>query len=138
MLPKQDLAWWYWLSTIPFLTVGVMGETTGLIMVALLLTTQTVHYYVQANCHISFPVQVRLGFAIWFCLGLLPHMHWMLWVQLAGTSISVLIDYCAMARLVTLAPWNRTQRLSAKLVLKTFLSRPVRGSFLDVGGITQQ
>ncbi|WP_455223018.1 hypothetical protein [Kaarinaea lacus] len=131
MLPKQDLAWWYWLATIPFLTVGIMGETYGLLFVAIIISVQTVHFYIREKLQPSFPVQVRLGFFIWFSLGLLPYLQWMLWIQLAGTSISVLFDYCAMARLITLAPWNRTQPLNPQTIMKTFFSRPVKGSFLQ-------
>jgi hypothetical protein len=138
MLPKQDLAWWYWLATIPFLTIGILGETNGLLIVAMIIVAQTGHFLVIENLQFSFPVQVRIGFLIWFSLGLLPYSHWMLWIQLAGTCVSVLVDYCAMARLITLAPWNRTQPLSAKLIIKTFVSRPVKGSSLRSSGAWQQ
>jgi len=136
ILPKQDLAWWYWLATIPFLTVGVMGETYGLLIVAIIIVVQTVQFYLREKYRLSFPIQVRLGFLIWFSLGLLPYMQWMLWVQLAGTSISVLFDYCAMARLITLAPWNRRQPLNPRMIIKTFLSSPVKGSFLHATDAT--
>ena len=138
MLPKQDLAWWYWLATIPFLTIGILGETNGLLIVATIIVVQTGHFLAMENFQLGFPVQVRIGFLIWFSLGLLPNMQWMLWIQLAGTCVTVLVDYCAMARLITLAPWNRTQPLSARLIIKTFISRPVRGSFLKSSGAWQQ
>lgn len=136
MLPKQDFAWWYWLATIPFLTAGILGETNVLLIVALISIVQTGHFYIRDKYQLSFPTQVRLGFLIWFCLGLLPYMQWMLWIQLLGTSSSVLLDYCAMARLLTLAPWNRRQPVNLKLVIKTFLSRPVRGSLLNATDAT--
>ena len=136
MLPKQDLAWWYWLATIPFLSIGIMGETNGLFIVALITLLQTGHFYIRDACKFSFPFQVRFGFLCWFCCGLLPYMEWMLWVQLMGTSLSVLFDYCAMARLMTLAPWNRAQPLNLRLVVRTFISRPVRGSILNATGVT--
>ena len=138
MLPKQDLAWWCWLVTIPFLTIGILGETNGLLIAATVIVLQTGHFLAMKNFQLSFPVQVRIGFLIWFSLGLLPNMQWMLWIQLVGTCVSVLFDYCAMARLMTLAPWNRTQPLSARLIVKTFISRPVRGSFLKSSGAWQQ
>lgn len=138
MLPKQDLAWWYWLATIPFLTIGILGETNGVLIAAIIIVAQTGHFLVVGNFQLGFPVQVRIGFLIWFSLGLLPNLQWMLWIQLAGTCVSVLVDYCAMARLMTLAPWNRTQPLSARLIVKTFISRPVSGSFLKSSGVWQQ
>jgi hypothetical protein len=65
-------------------------------------------------------------------------MEWMLWAQLIGTSISVLFDYCAMARMLALAPWNRIQPLNWHLVMRTFFSRPVSGSILEASVATQK
>ncbi|MCI0506978.1 MAG: hypothetical protein L0Z73_12835 [Gammaproteobacteria bacterium] len=138
MFPKQDLSWWYWLATIPFITVGILGETNGLLITAAITMIQLAHFYILENFRLSFPVQVRLGFLGWFCLAQLPYMEWMLWVQLMGTSISVHFDYCAMARMLALAPWNRTQPLNWRLVMRTFFSTPVRGSILETSTATQK
>ena len=131
MLPKQDLMWWYWLATIPFLTVGILGEQGGLIIVVALTSFQTLHFFLREKSLSAFPVQVRIGYLSWFSIGLLPYMQWMLWIQLACTCLSVLIDYCAMARLMALTPWNRKQPLSWRLILKTIFSRPFKGSILQ-------
>lgn len=131
MLPKQDLLWWYWLATIPFLMVGILGEEQGLRVVAILTTLQIFYFLWREQSLSAFPVQVRIGYLGWFNLGLLPYMEWMLWIQLIGTSLSVLIDYCPMARLVAFAPWHRNQPLSGQLIIKTFFSKPVRGSILQ-------
>ncbi|WP_455218728.1 hypothetical protein [Kaarinaea lacus] len=131
MFPKQDLVWWYWLATIPFLMAGILGETNGLIIVALLASLQICHFLWREKSLSAFPVQVRLGYLAWFSTGLFPYLEWMLWIQLAGTSLAVLFDYCPMARLLALAPWNRNQPLSARLLVKTIFSRPVRGSILQ-------
>ena len=131
MLPKQDLMWWYWLATIPFLTVGILGEQNGLIIVAALTSFQILHFFLREKSMSAFPVQVRIAYLCWFSIGLLPYMQWMLWIQLAGTSLSVLINYCAMARLTSLAPWNHHQPLSGRLILTTIFSRPIKGSILQ-------
>lgn len=57
-----------------------------------------------------------------------PAVHW---IQLAGTAAVVTVDYCALARLLTLAPWNRREPLSLALVGRTLFSAPVQGSFLE-------
>lgn len=38
---------------------------------------------------------------------------------------------CAMARRVSLLPWNRSEPFSLGLVKRTFLSAPVRGNLLQ-------
>ena len=131
MLPKQDIMWWYWLATIPFLTVGILGEQNGLIIVATLTSFQILHFFLREKSMSAFTVQVRIAYLCWFSIGLLPYMQWMLWIQLAGTSLSVLIDYCAMARLIALAPWNCHQPLSGHLILTTIFSRPTKGTILQ-------
>jgi len=41
---------------------------------------------------------------------------------------AIIFGYCTMARLVSLWPWNRSEKLSLKSLTKTFFSRPVKGS----------
>ncbi|MGD8560449.1 MAG: hypothetical protein PVF34_10080 [Gammaproteobacteria bacterium] len=131
MLPKQDIAWWYWLATIPLLTVGNLGETNGYVLAGLLTALQIVHFTYREHSIRAFPVQVRIAYLGWFLAGQLPYMQWMLWVQLIGTSLSVLVDYCPMARLMALVPWNRQHPLTMELVMKVFFSPPVKGSILN-------
>ena len=131
MLPKQDLAWWYWLATLPLLAVGILGEENGLKLVAMLTIIQIAQFSYREKSISAFPVQVRIAYLGWFTIGQLPYLEWMLWLQLFGTSLSVLIDYCPMARLMALAPWNRRFPLTLRLVLRVFFSKPVSGSILN-------
>lgn len=131
MLPKQDLAWWYWLATVPLLTAGVLGETRALSLAALLILIQIAQFYNREKSISAFPVQVRVAYFAWFILGLLPYMEWMLWLQMLGTSLSILLGYCPMARLLALAPWNRRQPLTVNLALRVWFAKPVAGSILD-------
>jgi len=55
-------------------------------------------------------------------LGLWGPLHWIHWVQLAGTTARVLVGYCLLARTLSLAPWNRRQTVSFALIRRTFLS----------------
>lgn len=131
MLPKQDIAWWYWLATIPLLTAGNLGEPNGYVLAALLTVIQIAHFTYREASIRAFPVQVRIAYLAWFLLGQLPYMQWMLWIQLIGTSLSVLVNYCPMARLMALVPWNRRQPLTLELVVKVLFSPPVKGSILN-------
>lgn len=127
----QTLSWWYWLAT-GLLLAGVLwgcplgfGPPIGLTLV------QGLHYLAREGSVRAFPVQVRVAYLVWMLAGLWAPLGFFLWIQLAGTAASVLVDYCLMARTVSLLPWNRRSPLTLRLVLKTFLRPPVRGSILD-------
>lgn len=94
---------------------------------------QTLHYLLREGSPRAFPVQVRLGYLTWLLAGLWGPLAFFHWIQLAGTAAAVLVDYCPMARMVSLLPWNRRAPLTLALVLRTFLRPPVRGSILDAG-----
>lgn len=53
------------------------------------------------------------------------------WIPTVGTWAQVLFGYCAMARMVSLLPWNRKEALSFDYIKRTFVSAPVRGNILQ-------
>lgn len=53
------------------------------------------------------------------------------WIPTVGTWAQVLFGYCAMARMVSLLPWNRKEALSFDYIKRTFVSAPVRGKILQ-------
>jgi len=61
-------------------------------------------------------VQVRIGFAAFVALSLVPGLELLLWVPLFGTTAQLLFGYCPMARLLDLAPWNRSRPFTFGLV----------------------
>ncbi|MGH7230523.1 MAG: hypothetical protein ACREJU_04095 [Nitrospiraceae bacterium] len=70
----------------------------------------------------AFPVQVRVAYLILLILGQWTPLHWVLWVQLVGTSARVLTGYCLLARTLSLLPWNRFEPLSTALLRRTYFS----------------
>ena len=50
------------------------------------------------------------------------------WIPTIGTWAQIIFGYCAMARCVSLFPWNLSEPFSFALLKKTFLSRPVKGN----------
>jgi hypothetical protein len=128
----RDLGWWYWLTTGVFLLGVVAGCQASILAVIALILAQALHYRRREGAFSAFPVQVRIGYLLWFIAGLWDPLAPMLWIQLAGTTAMVTVDYCPMARLTALMPWNRSRPLSLRLVWRTFVSPPVRGSVLEV------
>jgi hypothetical protein len=125
----SDAAWWYWLATVFFLTGGFFGCTTCVYFVLALCVVQTAHFAVHRRRISAFPVQVRLAYLGLLIVGLWPPLRFVHGIQLIGTSAVVLTDYCFLARVLALLPWNRTEPFTARLVQRTMLAPPRRGEF---------
>lgn len=128
MFEFKDIGWWYWLVTALLLTVGVLGNELGFILAIGLTIFQLIHYVIREKSIKAFPVQVRFWYLLLLIVAFPGIMQWLYWVPMIGTWAQVIFGYCAMARLVSLWPWNREAPFTLKLIIKTFLSRPVRGS----------
>ena len=128
MIEYKDIGWWYWLVTAVLLTFGLLENQTGLLLAILLTTIQLLHYIYRENGITSFPVQVRFWYLILLIVSLPEPLQWLFWVPAIGTWAQVIFGYCAMARCVSLWPWNRNAPLTIAIVNKTFFSLPVRGS----------
>lgn len=128
MIEYKDIGWWYWLVTAILLTFGVVGNELGFIFAIGLTVFQLLHYVIREKSIKAFPVQVRFWYLVLLLVSFPEIMQWLYWVPCIGTWAQVILGYCAMARLVSLWPWNREEDFTLKLLMKTFLSRPVRGS----------
>jgi hypothetical protein len=64
-------------------------------------------------------------------LALCGPMNWLFWVPAIGTPLQVMFGYCALARCLSLLPWNRREPLSWRLVWHTFSAPPVKGNILQ-------
>ena len=76
------------------------------------------------------PVQARIAYLLWVTVGTyVPHMTVLLTITTLGLIGNLFFDYCALARLVVLLPWNRGEKLSFDLVARVFLTPPAKGRF---------
>ncbi|UCE75820.1 MAG: hypothetical protein JSU62_07970, partial [Gammaproteobacteria bacterium] len=89
---------------------------------------QLFHFVVRERGITAFPVQVRFWYLMLLIVALPEPLRLIYWIPTIGTWAQIIFGYCAMARFVSLFPWNRDEPFSFALVKKTFLSRPVRGS----------
>jgi hypothetical protein len=131
MIEYRSISWWYWLMSVGFLTAGVSGWPPGFLYAIGLTAFQLLHFSISDRGGISFPTQVRLGYLLLLVVALPRSLRLIYWIPTIGTWAQVLFGYCAMARTVSLMPWNRKQGLSVALVKRTFFSAPVRGSILQ-------
>lgn len=131
MLQYKELSWWYWVVTSVLLLAGVAGQFGAFYLAIALSAFQVVHFRLREGSVIAFPVQVRVGYTALLILASWGPLNWVFWVPAIGTPAQVLFGYCAMARCVSLLPWNRNDPLSWHLVRRAFFARPVKGSMLQ-------
>jgi hypothetical protein len=120
----SDITWWYWAATDLLLAAYLWGWTPGIALAMGLTFVQMLHFTHRTGSLRSFPVQVRTGYFALLAIGLWPSAAVVHWVQLFGTLAMVTADYCLLARLTSLLPWNRKERFSYSLVTNTLFSPP--------------
>jgi hypothetical protein len=125
--------WWYWLAAGLALSAALAGWPPGLPLAFAAVGAQATHFALRERRLASFPVQVPLAYAALLALGLAGPLGLIHWMQLAGTWTRLIFDYCPLARIMSLLPWNRRAPLTWSLVKRTFLTPPVKGSFLAPG-----
>ncbi len=130
MMPKE-ITWRVWVVTAMLLAVGVFGFSPGFIAAIVLSIAQTVIFAVRRRSLRDFPVQIRIVYSLLLIVCYLPSMRWLYWLPTIGTFALILFGYCLAARVLSLAPWNRKERLSLNLLGRTFLSPPTTGSILQ-------
>lgn len=78
----------------------------------------------------AFPVQVRIAYFIWVAIGtIIPYMIVLMYITTVGLFTNLFLNYCPLARMMYLMPWNREEPLSISLILKVFINPPVEGQF---------
>lgn len=131
MLMYREVSWWYWAVTTVLLFQGLMGDPAGYWLAIGLSAIQIAHFRRREGNFIAFPVQVRVTYTAMLILFLWAPLNILYWIPAIGTLAQVLFGYCTLARCLSLMPWNRREPMSADLVRRTFLSRPVRGSVMQ-------
>jgi len=131
MIDYKELSWWYWLATVLLLMAGLAGNPVYYVLAIGLTAFQMIHFAVREHKLSAFPVQVRFWYMILLIVAFPEPMQWLYWIPTVGTWAQLIFGYCTMARCVSLLPWNRKEPFSIGLLMKTFLSRPVRGNILQ-------
>lgn len=137
MADVRSIGWWYWLLCAGLLTANAFGWAEGFLLAIGLTVLQVLHFALRDRTVRSFPVQVRLAYLLLLLVAVPQQSRFICWIPTIGTWVMVLFGYCAMARTVSLAPWNRVTPLSIALLKQTFLSAPVRGSFMQAASAVQ-
>lgn len=129
---NKYIIWSTWFVTDICLATGLMLWPEMLYVGMLVVALHSIHFYIVSPHIFSFPMQVRLIYLGFLILGQLPYCRWINWVQLAGTTALITVDYCPLARTLSLMTWNRTRELTWQFVRAAVFSRPVNGSIIEV------
>jgi hypothetical protein len=132
MKAYKNLNWWYWAATAVCLAVGLSVSRIGLCFAGNLALIQVVHFAIKYRSIKAFAVQHRLAYLGVIAAGMLPHMSFLYWMALAGTTLAVVTGYCPMARTLSLFSWNRSQPLTLGLVRRMYTTPPIKGSSMHV------
>lgn len=131
MIDYKQFSWWYWFVTACFLTAGLAGYQIGFVLAIGCTVFQLIHFAIREQSVTAFPVQVRFWYLVLLIVAMPGPMQVIYWIPTVGTWAQLIFGYCAMARFVSLLPWNRSQRFSLDVLRETFFSRPVRGNILQ-------
>jgi len=119
--------WLYWAATVPLLAGGLYWKPAGIYLAMGLCAIQIAHFGLLSRSPVSFPVQVRGTYVAMLAAGLWPPLAVLHWIQLIGTSTRVMTGYCLLARLLSLFPWNRNEKLSVRLLSRRLFQRDHAG-----------
>jgi hypothetical protein len=125
-----DLSWWQWALTVPVLVAQLAGYARALPIAMVLCAAAGVYFWFRLRQVRPYPVQVRIAYLGLLAVGALPAMQWIHWVQLCGTTAMVTVGYCPLIRLLSLLPWNRTERFSFTLAWRVFFRQPCAGGMV--------
>jgi hypothetical protein len=131
MIDYKQAIWWFWLVLACLLTAGVSGYETAFVLAIVVSVLQLMHSVTSERSVTAFPVQVRFWFLIYVLVALPEPMQVIYWLPAVGTWARSIFGYCVLARTLSLLPWNRQVPFSRGLLMRTFFSRPVRGSILQ-------
>jgi hypothetical protein len=130
MFRNKTLGWWYWCVTVVLLAASLLGWRGASSLLVAFCVFQTAHFIVREGSVQAFPSQLRLAYLGLLLAGILVPIRLILWIQLVGTLAFVTVNYCFLARVLVLMPWNRRVPTSLGVVVRTIFSRPMSGAVL--------
>jgi hypothetical protein len=117
----------YWLAIALLLAVHFAGAASAMGLVLLTGVLQTLHALAAHRHWRHLTVQVRVVFLGLLLIGRMPGLWPLHLLQLVGTSALLVADYCLLARLLAMLPWNRRGPISVDFVRRMLLTPPAPG-----------
>lgn len=125
-----NIPWWYLVFTELSLLAGLLSDPGWFYVAIGLCVIQAIHFGIEDKNFLSFSCQVRYVMALMFSLGLYEPLRWLCWIPAAGLVARLTVNYCLLARIMSLLPWNKKAPYSGALLKSTFFLPPTAGSIL--------
>ena len=130
---RKRLIWWFWLLTWVLLLGGIFQRSLYHAVVIVSAFQALVFLGLFRFRPNPFPVQVRLAYLLWVAVGTyVPGMVILMYITTLGLAANLFLNYCPLARLMLLMPWNRQEPLTFDYLKRVVLTPPSRGR-LDPG-----
>ncbi|MBS1178466.1 MAG: hypothetical protein H6R06_2878, partial [Proteobacteria bacterium] len=118
----------FWQGTALLLAAHFAGWTAALPLVLWLNALQVLHFVALRRSVRAFDVQVRLAYLLLLFAGTAEALWPIHVLQFVGVNALLVADYCPLARLLVLLPWNRRVPLSGALLRWLAFSPPAPGA----------
>lgn len=135
LLQPADFGWWCWLASGVLFAAWLAGAGGAFWLLAALSGFQVAWFWRLDGGPGAFRVQVRIAYAGLVLLTAWPPLRLLGWVPTVGTWAQVIFGYCALARLLSLMPWNRSEPFTWRLAWRTFAAPPAATSILEKGNL---
>ncbi len=127
---RRSLIWTLWFTTWVLLIGGLWNSDLYVAVVAFSAVHFTFVWFMNGFHIAPFAVQVRFAYVVWVALGTyVPALYLLLPITMVGLVGNLFFRYCPLARLMYLLPWNRSHGLSARTLVRVFVSPGVDGRF---------
>jgi hypothetical protein len=120
-----------WQLSALLLAAHFAGASLAIEAAMALCTAQALDMVRQRRSLHAFQVQVRLAYLGLLGLGTWPPLAALHVLQFVGVNALLVADYCPLARLLVLMPWNRRVPFSLALLRWAAFSPPAPGAIVD-------
>lgn len=114
----------YWQLTALLLAAHFAGWAHAMPLAMALTAWQAAHVAWVRGTLWTLDVQVRIAYLALLVLGHAGPLWPIHVVQFVGVNALLVVDYCLLARLLVLMPWNRVEPLTARLVRQALFMPP--------------
>jgi len=124
MVNEKEMASRYWLLILIPLILGNASVPVALYVAIAIASIQIAHFARRTSSLTHLAVQVRLVFCTMMVVGLWSPLFFIHWIQVIGISAVLLFNFCLLERILSLLPWNRSERFTWAFARSTFLTPP--------------
>lgn len=127
----------YWQACVLGLFGGLLGARQAMAAGLVVCVGQLLHAIAANGPLLKLQIQVRLAYLLLYASGVTTWQYaWLIHLMmLTGTLMLLLVDYCFLARVLTLLPWNRSVPLDMRLAWRVITAPPGPGTVASRLGI---